>query len=81
MIKSNPDFLEFHFSFKDLDEKIEDHMTNKLNLDFIVHSPDLFEGDHLLNLCAEDESYRKRSVHELQRESNCLRLAILRHST
>jgi len=67
MIKSNPDFLEFHFSFKDLDEKIEDHMTKKLNLDFVVHSPDLFAGDHLLNLCAEDESYRKRSVHELQR--------------
>ena len=40
MAKSNPDFLEFHFSFKDLDERIEDHMDEVLDLDFVVHSPD-----------------------------------------
>lgn len=67
MAKSNPDFLEFHFSFKDLDERIEDHMDEILDLDFVVHSPDLFAGDHLLNLCTDDEDYRRRSIHELQR--------------
>jgi N-acetylneuraminate synthase len=33
----------------------------------VVHSPDLFAGDHLLNLCASDETYRQRSIQELQR--------------
>lgn len=67
LAKSNPDFLEFHFSFKDLDERIEDHMDEVLDLGFVVHSPDLFAGDHLLNLCTSDEPYRRRSVAELQR--------------
>jgi N-acetylneuraminate synthase len=67
MAKSNPDFLEFHLSFKDMDERIEDHMDEVLDLDFVVHSPDLFAGDHLLNLCTDDEEYRRRSVSELQR--------------
>ncbi len=65
--KSNPDFLEFHFSYKDLEADIHDFFDQAYNLDLVVHSPDLFEGDHLLNLCASDKSYRKRSVNELQR--------------
>jgi sialic acid synthase SpsE/sugar phosphate isomerase/epimerase len=67
MPKSNPDFLEFHLSFKDVDENIHDHLQEKLDFDLAVHSPDLFEGDHLLNLCSEDAEYRKRSLRELQR--------------
>lgn len=67
MAKTNLDFLEFHFSFKDLDERIEDHIRDVYDLDFVVHSPDLFAGDHLLNLCSGDESYRRRSISELQR--------------
>lgn len=67
MEKTNLDFLEFHFSFKDLDERIEDHMGQVLDLDFVVHSPDLFAGDHLLNLCSNDDAYRRRSISELQR--------------
>ena len=67
MAKTNLDFLEFHFSFKDLDEKIEDHIQQTYDLDFVVHSPDLFAGDHLLNLCSDDPAYRRRSISELQR--------------
>ncbi|MFT8391840.1 MAG: TIM barrel protein, partial [Sporolactobacillus sp.] len=32
-----------------------------------VHAPELFAGDHSLDLCAEDEAYRQHSIHELQR--------------
>ncbi|MBA2271750.1 MAG: N-acetylneuraminate synthase family protein [Chthoniobacterales bacterium] len=67
MAKSNPDFLEFHLSFKDVDENVHDHLQEKLDFDLVVHSPDLFEGDHLLNLCTVDADYRKRSLFELQR--------------
>jgi N-acetylneuraminate synthase len=67
MGKSNPDFLEFHFSYRDLDEDISRHLHEPLDFDYIVHSPDLFAGDHLLNLAASDPEYRRRSIEELQR--------------
>jgi SAM-dependent methyltransferase len=67
MRKSNPDFLEFHFSFKDLDEEIAPFFPEPLDYNLVVHSPDLFHGDHLLNLCTEDKEYRRRSIAELQR--------------
>ena len=65
--KSNPDFIEFHLSYKDLEQKIESYFDQTYDLDLVVHSPDLFSGDHLLDLCAADEEYRRRSIDELQR--------------
>lgn len=68
MTKTNLDFLEFHFSFKDLDEDVAQFFPEPIAThDLIVHSPDLFNGDHLLNLCTEDDAYRRRSIGELQR--------------
>ncbi|MFT8709132.1 MAG: N-acetylneuraminate synthase family protein [Sporolactobacillus sp.] len=65
--KTNPKLLEFHLSYKDLDETIEDYFDQVYDLDLVVHAPELFAGDHLLDLCAEDEAYRQHSIHELQR--------------
>ena len=65
--KSNMDFLEFHLSYKDLDEDLSLHFKERLDFDFTVHSPDLFRGDHILNFAAKDPDYRKRSIAELQR--------------
>lgn len=67
MSKSNPNFLEFHLSYKDMDQNLHDFFDTTYDLDLVVHSPDLFTGDHLLNLAAEDEEYRQRSIRELQR--------------
>jgi N-acetylneuraminate synthase len=64
---SNPDFLEFHMSFKDLDVPVADVFDEVLALGVVVHSPDLFAGDHILNLAADDEGYRRRSIAELAR--------------
>lgn len=64
---SNPDFLEFHFSYKDLDVEISSYFDKANDLGLVVHSPDLFPGDHLLNLAADDPSYRQRSISELKR--------------
>lgn len=71
--KSNPDFLEFHLSYKDMDQDIHQYFKHPYDLDLVVHSPDLFAGDHLLNLCALEEEYRQRSVTELQRVINVTR--------
>ena len=69
----NPDFVEFHLSYKDLDQDISRFFDQKYDLGFVVHSPDLFAGDHLLNLASEDEKYRRRSIKELQRVVNTTR--------
>ncbi|MBF0231434.1 MAG: N-acetylneuraminate synthase family protein [Desulfamplus sp.] len=62
-----PDLLEFHLSYKDLDAEVENYFDNPLDMDFVVHAPELFANDHLLNLCTDDEKHRQRSVCELQK--------------
>jgi len=65
--KVKPDFLEFHYSYQDLDLNIQQNLPEKLPFDYVVHSPDTFSGDFLLNLASFDETVRKRSIKELQR--------------
>lgn len=64
---SNLDLLEFHLSYKDLEIDISDFFDREYELDLVVHSPELFAGDHTLDLCSEDEQYRQQSIMELQR--------------
>ena len=73
--KSNLELLEFHLSYKDLDENLEKYfdLNNKLNYKLAVHAPELFKGDHILDLTSEDEVYRQRSIEELQRVINVTR--------
>jgi N-acetylneuraminate synthase len=73
LAKSNPDFLEFHLSYKDMELDIHKYFDRTYDLDLVVHSPDLFAGDFLLNLSALDEGDRQRSVQELQRVINITR--------
>jgi len=65
---SNFDVLEFHLSYKDMEESPEKHLGDRrFDMDLVVHSPELFAGDHLMDLCAADPEYRRRSIEELQR--------------
>ncbi|MDA1280207.1 MAG: N-acetylneuraminate synthase family protein [Chloroflexi bacterium] len=64
---SNPGFLEFHLSCKDMEEDYLRYFNEPMDLDLKVHSPDTFEGDHLLDLSNEDPVHRERSIRELQR--------------
>ena len=65
--KSNMGFLKFHLSYKDMEQDVHQFFSGVYDLDLVVHSPYLFQGDHLLDLASSDEKYRKRSVKELQR--------------
>jgi len=67
MADSNPDFLEFHFSYKDLDIDPATVFTAPVPTGFACHSPDLFAGDFLLNLASPDDDHWERSIAELQR--------------
>lgn len=64
---SNPDFVEFHLSYRDLELDFRKYVTRRENLGFVVHSPELFANDHILDLCSPDPAYRRRSVQELER--------------
>lgn len=65
--KVSPDFVEFHLSYKDLDEDVDEVFTGKASIDFTVHCPELFSSDHILDLCTDDDTYRARSLSELAR--------------
>jgi sialic acid synthase SpsE/sugar phosphate isomerase/epimerase len=73
LTKTNPDLLEFHLSYKDLEQDIYQYFDQPHELDFVVHSPELFSGDHILDLCSQNEKYRQRSIKELQRVINITR--------
>jgi sialic acid synthase SpsE/endonuclease IV len=59
--------LEFHFSFRDLEENPADHFTTPLEHQLIVHAPEIFSGSYLLNLAAKDKDEAQRGVKEMQR--------------
>jgi len=64
---SNPDLLEYHLSYKDMDVDLSEIFSEPLDIDYVVHAPELFKGDHILDLASEDEAYWERSIVELQR--------------
>lgn len=61
------DFVEIHFSYRDLELEPEKYLNQSLDIGLVAHSPELFSGDHLMDLSSVDESYRNRSILELQR--------------
>lgn len=65
--KSNLDFVEFHLSYQDMELNLQDFFSGPQPIGFSVHSPELFAGDHIMDLASEDESYRSRSIAELSR--------------
>ena len=64
---SNLDLVEIHLSYKDLEVNLDDVLPNQQGIGLVIHAPELFAGDHTLDLCTEDDSYRQHSIAELQR--------------
>ncbi|MGB4135985.1 MAG: N-acetylneuraminate synthase family protein [Microbacterium sp.] len=67
LTQSNPDFLEFHFSYKDLDIDPATVFPERLPIGFTTHLPDLFAGDFLVDLASSDADVWERSIREVQR--------------
>lgn len=61
------DFVEFHLSYHDLDVKLSDYFSDPLSIGYAVHSPELFAGDHILDLASHDADYQAHSIAELKR--------------
>ncbi len=64
---SNLDLVEIHLSYKDLDADFTRLVAPTNACGLVVHAPELFAGDHTLDLCIDDQSYREHSIRELQR--------------
>ena len=62
-----PDFLEFHFSYKDLEIDLDSAFSRPLPMGFTTHLPDLFAGDFLVDLASQDQDHWERSIAEVQR--------------
>lgn len=65
--ESNLDLVEIHLSYKDLEVDLDAVLTEQQKLRLVIHAPELFAGDHTLDLCSIDNEYRNHSVAELQR--------------
>ena len=62
-----PDLFEFHLSYKDLNLDPDDFFSEPLSSQLLVHSPELFAGDHVLDLVADDQKWRQESAKNLER--------------
>ena len=64
---SNFDLLEFHLSYKDMMDDESCYFDNALDMDLVVHAPELFEGDHVMDLCSFDVAHRELSIQNLRK--------------
>ena len=71
--QSNLTVVEFHLSYKDLLVDPSDFVSRNSQLRLVVHAPELFESDHVLDLASENEAYRTLSVKHLNRVFNLAR--------
>lgn len=67
ILKTNADLVEFHLSYKDLVADYDKYLKGEHPHALVVHAPELFENDFIVDLCSDDEAVRKRSVSEMQR--------------
>tara|TARA_A100001011_G_scaffold400523_1_gene515893 strand:+ start:13577 stop:15826 length:2250 start_codon:yes stop_codon:yes gene_type:complete len=65
--KVYPDLVEFHLSNNDLELNTKNYLLKDYKMDLIVHAPELFGNDHILDLSSDDEVYRKISIQYLQK--------------
>lgn len=66
-LMSNFSLLEFHLSYKDLEVDLAEFFSGQFDMDVVVHAPELFAGDHVLDLCSPDPAYRNKSIELLSR--------------
>lgn len=69
MTKSfDPELIEFHLSYSDMEVKISDFLTGPYpDLDFVVHAPELFRDSRLMDLATDDPEYLQFSLQETQK--------------
>jgi len=67
LARCKPDLLEFHLSYSDMERKLSAYFDAPLDIEFVVHAPELFQGSRLMDMATDDEDYRQYSIRETQR--------------
>ena len=67
MSRVQPDLVEFHLSYSDMDLDPADFLSGSYDCGFVVHAPELFTGSHLMDLASPDSEYLAKSMAETQR--------------
>lgn len=65
--QSNLTVVEFHLSYKDLLVDPSEYVSKNSQFRLVVHAPELFENDHVLDLASDEVSYRTLSIKHLNR--------------
>jgi sialic acid synthase SpsE/sugar phosphate isomerase/epimerase len=68
-----PDLIEFHLSYNDMERDPAAYLAGTYDLDFVVHAPELFAGSKLMDLATPDESLRRYSLEQTQAVINITR--------
>ena len=61
-----PDILEFHLSYSDMERDPAAYLSGTYDLGFVVHAPELFAGSKLMDLATADEGLRRYSLQQTQ---------------
>jgi len=61
-----PDILEFHLSYNDMERDPAAYLSGTYDLGFVVHAPELFAGSKLMDLATSDEDLRRYSLQQTQ---------------
>ncbi|MEK9572435.1 MAG: TIM barrel protein, partial [Paracoccaceae bacterium] len=59
--------IEFHLSYKDIELDVNDFLNKKYEYQLVVHCPELFANDHLLDLASSSNDYRSKSIDNVNR--------------
>ena len=63
---SNPDLVEFHLSYNDLELNPSKYLNKSYKFNYLVHAPELFANDHILDLSSKSTKYRQKSIEYLR---------------
>ena len=61
-----PDIIEFHLSYSDMERDPAAYLSGTYDLGFVVHAPELFAGSKLMDLATPDEVLRRYSLEQTQ---------------
>ncbi|MGY3234726.1 MULTISPECIES: N-acetylneuraminate synthase family protein [unclassified Bradyrhizobium] len=61
-----PDIVEFHLSYSDMERDPGAYLSGTYDLGFVVHAPELFAGSKLMDLATPDEALRRYSLEQTQ---------------
>ena len=67
MRRSDPDIVEFHLSYQDMERDPSAYLSGTYEAGFVVHAPELFSGSRLMDLASGDRDYREFSIGETQK--------------